>query len=320
MLNMNFIWPHVLYLLLLVPVYLLLHFYFEKRRRKDIIPFGNLSTLQEAISKTQKIDFFKHLPLILKVLLFCLLIYACARPTSTVYMPMRDTKVMLLVDVSISMEASDIQPDRISAAKEAAKQFVHDLPKGIQVGIGLFSGSVRVLVNPTIDKTQVLKILDGLNSKNLETGTAIGDAILAGTETLSSDDFPRKTSKGDRILVLITDGEANVGIDPLFASAQAKVNNITIQTIGIGNPLGTIIRGGILTRLDELTLKEVASLTGGNYFNAQNLKEMSTVYKKIKKTIKMIPQESEVTFIPLVCALIILMILQLLKWSKFRFA
>lgn len=320
MLDMSFIWPHTLYLLLLVPIYLLLHFYFEKKRRKDIIPFGNLGVLQEAISKTKSIDFLKYAPLILKVLLFCLLIYACARPTSTIYTPMRDTKVMLLVDISISMEASDIQPNRISAAKEAAKQFIHDLPKGIQAGIGLFSGNVRVLVNPTIDKTKVLKILDGLDLKNLETGTAIGDAILAGTEVLSTDDFPRKISKGDRILVLITDGEANVGIDPLFASAQAKVNNITIQAIGIGNPLGTIIRGGILTRLDELTLKEVTSLTGGNYFNAQNVKEMDTIYKKIKKSIRMIPQESEITVIPLIFALIILTILQLLKWSKFRFA
>ena len=315
---MTFIWTQALFLLLLVPIYILLHFYFERKKKKDIIPFGNLEVLIEAISKTKKIDFLKHLPLILKTLILILLTFALARPVSTIYLPMRDTKVMLLVDVSISMEASDIKPNRITAAKEAAKEFIRDLPRGIQVGIGLFSGNVRVLVNPTLDKSKVLHILNKLNVKNLEPGTAIGDAILAGTEAISFDDIARNKFKDNRILVLITDGEANVGADPVFAAAQAKVNNITIQAIGIGNPLGTIIRGGILTRLDEYTLQEVTSLTDGYYFNAHNLQDLNKIYKKIRKTIKLIPQETEVTFIPLSAAFIILIILQLLKWSKFR--
>lgn len=316
---MNFIWPQALYLLFLVPIYIFLHFYFEKKRKKDVIPFGNLEVLVEVISKMKKIDFLKHLPLALKTILLCLLIFALARPTATMYMPMRDTKVMLLVDISISMEATDIQPDRITAARETAKHFINDLPKGIQVGIGVFSGNVRILVNPTLEKQKVINVLNKLNTKMLEPGTAIGDAILASSETLSFDDIS-KTNSNDRILVLITDGEANIGADPIFAAAQAKVNNITIQSIGIGNPLGTIIRGGILTRLDEYTLQEVSSLTGGYYFNAQNTYDMNKIYKKIKKTIKLVPQETEVTFIPLIWAFIVLMILQILKWSKFRFA
>lgn len=317
---MNFIWPQAFYFLLLVPVYVFLHFYFERKKKKDIIPFGNLEVLVEAISKTKKIDFLKHSPFILKTLLLCLMIFALARPTSTIYLPTRDTRVILLVDISISMEATDIEPNRITAAREAAKQFVRDLPKGIQIGIGLFSGNVRILVNPTIDKTKVLNVLSKLDEKMLEPGTAIGDAILAGTETIAFDDVYKKKYKNNRMLVLVTDGEANVGTDPLFASAQAKVNNIIIQAIGIGNPLGTIIRGGILTRLDEFTLQEITSLTGGYYFNAQNLNDMNKIYKKIKKTIKLIPQETEITFIPLIGVAFCLLLLQLLKWSKFRLA
>ena len=118
---------------------------------------------------------------------------------------------------------------------------------------------------------------------------------------------------------MITDGEANTGIDPVFAAAQAKVNNITIHSIGIGNPLGTIIRGGILTRLDEFTLREITSITGGYYFNAKNFQDMNKIYKKIKKTIKLTPQKTEVTFIPVICVFIILGIYQALRWSKFRF-
>ena len=136
---MDFIWPQALYFLFLIPLYVYLHFYFDRKRKKDIIPFGNLEVLIEAISKTKKIDFLKHLPLILKTLLLCFLIFALARPVSTVYLPTRDTKVMLLMDISISMEAKDIEPDRITAAKEAAKNFVRNLPEGIQIGIGLFS-------------------------------------------------------------------------------------------------------------------------------------------------------------------------------------
>lgn len=124
----------------------------------------------------------------------------------------------------------------------------------------------------------------------------------------------------NRILILVTDGEANVGTDPMFAAAQAKVKNITIQSIGIGNPTGTIIRGSILTRLDEYTLRQISSLTGGQYFNAQDLSDLREVYSRIKSTIKMVPQETEITFIPLLISFILLSILQFLKWSKFRFA
>jgi len=237
---------------------------------------------------------------------------------------MRDTKVMLLIDISISMEAEDIEPDRITAAREAAKEFIRDLPRGIQIGITLFSGNVKVLLSPTLDKFKALTILDKLNPKMLEPGTAIGDAILAGTEAITFDEEEKegrkKGVKGNKILVLVTDGEANIGADPIFSAAQAKVNNIIVHAIGIGNPLGTIIRGGILTRLDEFTLHEIASLTGGYYFNAQNLSEMNKIYKAIKKKIRMVPQETEVTFIPLVGAFVVLVILQLLKWSKYRFA
>ena len=317
---MNFIYPQALYLLLLAPIYILLNFYFERKKKKDIIPFGNLEVLVEAISRTRRIELLKHLPLVLQILLFCLLIFGIARPVSKIYVPMRDTKIMLLIDTSISMEATDIEPDRITAAKEAARQFIKNLPGGIQIGIGLFSQNVKVLVNPTFEKSNVLEVLEKLNAKMLEPGTAIGDAILAGTEAITYDENPKIKSKNNRMLVLVTDGEANVGHDPIFAAAQAKINNITIQAIGIGNPLGTIIRGGILTRLDEFTLHEITQFTGGYYFNAQNLNDMKKIYKKIKKTIRFVPQKTEITYIPLIFALIILVILQFLKWSKFRFA
>ena len=115
-------------------------------------------------------------------------------------------------------------------------------------------------------------------------------------------------------------GEANIGIDPLYAASIAKNNNITIESIGIGNPDGTIIRGGILTRLDEITLQQVSLYTGGQYFNAQNLNDMNKIYKKIKTSIKLTKEKTEATFIPVLAALLILFIIQILKWTKFRFA
>ncbi len=317
---MTFLWPQFLTLYILVPLYIFLYFYFEKKKKKDIIPFGNLEVLVEAIEKIRKIDLFKYLPFILKTSILCLLIFAISRPVCTTYVPLRDTKIMLLMDISISMEAGDMHPDRITAAKEAAKQFVRDLPNGIQIGIALFSGNVRVLVNPTTDKLKTINVLNKLNRKLLEPGTAIGDAILAGTESISFEDESKRKNKNDRVLVLITDGEANIGSDPLFAAAHAKVNRIIIDSVGIGSPLGTIIRGGILTRLDEYTLKEVASLTGGEYFNAQNLNEMKSIYKQIRKSIRLVQQESEITYIPLAIIFVLLFFYQLLRWTKFRFA
>ena len=313
---MHFIWTYALLLLILVPIYIALHFYFENRRTEDLIPFGNLEILKQSSVKSKKTDFFRHMPLILKSLILCSLILALSRPLGTIYLPTRDTKILLLMDISISMEANDIKPNRITAAREAAKKFITDLPPGIKAGLGLFSGTVKILVTPTLNKTELLNILSGLNPKSLEAGTAIGDAILSGIEVVSSESIKKQNEK---IIILITDGEANTGIDPLFAAAEAKVNNITIHSIGIGNPFGTIIRGGILTRLDEFTLKEISSLTKGYYFNAQNLEEMNKIYKKIRKTIKLVPQKTELTFIPAIIALVLLIALQLLKWSKFRF-
>ncbi len=316
---MSFICLKALFLLLLVPVYVLLHFYFERKRTKDIIPFGNLEILSESASKTKKIDFFKHLPLILKSTILILSIIAISRPVSTIYVPVRDTKILLLMDTSISMEANDLKPDRITAAKNAAIKFVSDLPEGIKVGLGIFSGNVKIIANPSLDRTKILNILNKLNTKKLEPGTAIGDAILSGIEVLSLNSSLNNRASFEKTIILITDGEANIGADPIFASAQAKVNNITIHSIGIGNPFGTIIRGSILTRLDEFTLKEISSITGGYYFNAQNFQDMNKIYKKIKKTIKLVPKKTEITFIPVIIIFVFLLILQLLRWSKFKF-
>jgi len=165
---MSFIWPQFLALYILVPLYIYLYFYFERKRKKDIIPFGNLEVLAEAVEKIKKADILKYFPFILKILILCLLIFAISRPVCTTYEPLRDTKVMLLMDISISMEATDMHPDRITVAKEAAKQFVRDLPNGIQIGIALFSGNVRVLVNPTTDKLKTINVLKKLNKKTLE--------------------------------------------------------------------------------------------------------------------------------------------------------
>ena len=200
---MTFIYPHVLYLLIFIPVYIFLYFYFEKKKKKDIIPFGNLEVLMEAASKTSKGDFLKYLPISLKSLLLVSLILALSRPLSTVYLPMRDTKIMLLLDTSISMEASDIEPSRIRAAREAAKEFIKKLPSGIRIGIALFSGSVKVLVNPELERKKVLNVLNRLSTKILQPGTAIGDAILAGVEAITLDDTSKRKARnnGDRILL-----------------------------------------------------------------------------------------------------------------------
>ncbi len=144
--------------------------------------------------------------------------------------------------------------------------------------------------------------------------------IVAGTQSITAFDKDDGVNKGNRILVLLTDGESNVGKDPMFAAAKAKTNNVIIQSIGIGNPAGAIIRGDILTKPDEYTLKEISSLTGGQYFNAKDISDFTEVYKKIKSTIHIVPQKTEITFIPLTISFILLLILQVLKWSKFKFA
>ncbi len=149
---MEFLSPHLLYFLILVPIYVFLYFYFEKKIKKDAIPFGNYDVLAEAINKTKKIDTLKHSPLTLKTLILFFIIFGMARPVSTLYLHMKDTKIMFLFDISISMEADDIKPNRLEGAKNTAIKFIQELPKDIQTGITLFSGTVKVLAEPSFDK------------------------------------------------------------------------------------------------------------------------------------------------------------------------
>ena len=166
---MSFIWPLVLLALLLVPFYVWLHFIFEKKRNKDLIPFGNVETLKEVISKTKTVNTFAHLPIILKTIALCLFIVALARPQAEILVPNKSSKVMILLDNSISMEATDIPPSRLDAARDTAVKFVNDLPKGIQIGIGIFSGNVKILINPTTKKESVISALYSLNLDTLGT-------------------------------------------------------------------------------------------------------------------------------------------------------
>lgn len=316
---MTFLNPSALYLLIIVPLYIALHSYFEKRRQKDLIPFGNFEILQDALLKTKKIDFLVYLPITLKILILILLILCLARPQAKILQSVKDAKIILLMDNSISMEATDVEPTRCDVARETAIKFVKDLPKGVKIGIGFFSANVRIIVNPTDQKHEITNTLNNFTLSILEPGTAIGDALKSGVESLLIGSDQKQSQKDNKTIILITDGEVNFGIDPIYAAKLAKEKNITVQSIGIGNPSGTIIRGGILTRLDEDSLKSISKITGGQYFNARSLNDMNQIYQKIKQTIHLEQSEQEITYLLVGCIFILICILQALKWTKFRF-
>jgi len=216
--------------------------------------------------------------------------------------------VILALDVSGSMEAADLYPSRMEAAKAAGREFVAREPSGIQIGVVSFSDYATLVQAPTRDHTLVLKAINLLHPEN---STAIGMGLLTSLEALSQSHHPVPSAKGDAqvaatsphdqavaTIVLLTDGENTFGPAPLEIARQAAQRGVRIITVGLDSPQGTFIRLGgysFHTSLNEATLKEIASITSGNYYNALTETDLSEIYRKLSTHAALQPQKVELT-------------------------
>ncbi len=235
----------------------------------------------------------RHVPAALLLLTFVALCVAAARPQVDEQVPRERATVMVVVDVSLSMEATDVDPDRLTAAREAAVGFVQGLPDGFNVGVVSFSGVATVLASPTPDQAAAVDALAGLE---LDEGTAIGDGVLTSIkqlETVAAD------GEGDvpSHIVLLSDGTNTVGSSVDQAVEAAVEADVPVSTIAYGTAEGTVTVDGQLVPVpvDEAALAALADATDGEAYEAESAEQLTEVYDDIQSSIGYRTEQQDVT-------------------------
>jgi Ca-activated chloride channel family protein len=291
---MSFGWPLALWGLVLVGLALVAYLVAQRRRKKYVVRFSNLSLLENVVSQSPR--WRRHLPPALTLLALGLLVVAVARPEVAEAVPRQEATVILAMDRSGSMTATDVAPDRMSAARAAAASFAAGLPESFKIGVVTFSDKADVVVPPTADHDAAVRALNEMQAEN---GTAIGDAISRsldlGISTLDRDKvrdgkvIRDADGQSPLVILLLSDGASTTGDhEPLEAAQFAKEANVPVFTVALGTENGTIQGpdgfGGTRTiRVppDPETLKAVAETTGGKFFTAADAGALESVYDQI---------------------------------------
>jgi Ca-activated chloride channel homolog len=280
----SFAAPLVLLALLAIPALIALYVAHQANRSKAAAAFASPS-LRASVAP-QRPGWRRHAPMLVFALALALLVFAAARPQKTVSVPIERASIMLADDVSGSMQAKDVAPNRLTAARRAAKQFVARVPKRVNVGVMAFNQSPSVLLSPTTDHQAINAALDRLESSG---GTATGLAIQTAMRVLNR--VPGEHNKRPpAAIVLISDGASTSGVDPVQAAQAARKARIPVYTVALGTPRGTIQvkrpggRAGTQTvRVppDPASLRQIARASGGQAFTAADASRLSDVYEKL---------------------------------------
>ncbi|MDP2064712.1 MAG: VWA domain-containing protein [Burkholderiaceae bacterium] len=320
---MTFFWPQFLWLLLALPVLVLLYLWLMRRKKKLALRFASLSIVKEAMGTSQGLR--RHLPPALFLLAIGIMLLAAARPFAVVTLPLQQETIILAMDVSGSMRATDVLPNRLVASQNAAKAFLGDLPRSVRVGIVAFAGTAQVVQPPTLSREDLVAAIDRFQ---LQRATAIGSAIVVSLTELFPDagidlaamtygsprnkglaiDSERKEKKpftpvapgsyGSAAIILLTDGQRTTGVDTMEAAKLAADRGVRIYTVGVGTVDGETIGfegWSMRVRLDEETLKAVAEKTRAEYFYAGSAADLKKVYETLSSRLTVEKKETEIS-------------------------
>jgi Ca-activated chloride channel family protein len=306
---MSFAWPAFLWGLLLVPAAGVLYLLAQRRRKRHAVRFTNLELLANLMPRAP--GWRRHLPPVLLLMALSALLLGLARPQATVLVPREEANVVLVIDVSGSMEATDVSPNRLAAAQEAAGAFLDRLPDDLRVGLVTFSEREQVLSLPTADHAVVQDALESLEAGG---GTAMGDGLLRATEIsqlgVGGGDEGR-TGGGDvrggegnqegvpAAVVLLSDGASTDGeTEPEEAAETARALGVPVFTVALGTEEGTVeIPGGqeVPVPPDAETLRRIAEETGGESFASASEADLVSVYRDLGSSLGFVEEEREVT-------------------------
>ena len=316
---MTFIWPEMLWALMAVPLLVLLYVWLLRRRKKTAIRFANLTLVKEAMGKAAA--WRRHMPPALLLVAVSALLFAAARPTAVISLPSEQETIILAIDVSGSMRATDVLPDRITAAKEAAKSFVTELPRSVRIAVVQFAGTAAVVQAPTLSRDDVIAAIDRFQ---LQRGTATGSGIMLSLATIfpeagidlsqitgqrnmppGPNDKPKPDftpvqpgSYSSAAIIMLTDGQRTAGPDPMEAAKMAADRGVRVYTVGVGTKEGETIGfegWSMRVRLDEETLKSIATMTRAEYFYAGTATDLKKVYQALSTRLVVEKKETEVS-------------------------
>ena len=326
----HFLWPEFLWLLTTLPLLVLLYFWLLRRKRKTALAYSGLSIIREAIGPGQGLR--RHIPPLLFLGALAAMLIAAARPTAVVSLPSNQETIMLAMDVSGSMRATDVLPNRLVASQNAAKAFLADLPRHVRVGIVAFAGTAAVVQPPTLSREDLVAAIDKFQ---LQRGTAIGNGIVVSLSELFPDagiDLASMLNGRERMrgmsieqaaknaldqrnekpafapvapgsytsaaIILLTDGQRTSGVDSLEAAKLAADRGVRIYTVGVGTVTGETIAfegWSMRVKLDEDTLKSIAKNTQAEYFYAGTAADLKKVYKTLGSRLAMVKKETEIS-------------------------
>lgn len=315
---MIFLWPQLLWLLLLLPILVAAYVALLRRRKKFALRYASLDLVREAMGKGPGLR--RHVPPLIFLLSLALLIVAIARPAATVTLPSQHETVILAMDVSGSMRANDVEPNRLAAAQAAAKAFVAEQPRNVQIGVVAFAGTATLAQAPTRNREDIVAAIERFQ---LQRATAIGSAILVSLATLFPDagidvsDFTasgeaRKKKPGappapkpvppgsyqSAVIILLTDGQRTTGPDSVEAARMAADRGVRVFTVGVGTREGSTVGfegWSMHVSLDEDTLKTIADVTRGEYFYAGNAPDLKKVYQMLNSKLVLEKKKTEIT-------------------------
>jgi Ca-activated chloride channel family protein len=324
----TFAWPEMLWLLAALPVLVALYVYFMRRKQRTAVRYASLAMMKDAMGRSSR---RRHVPPALFLLAIAAMIVAIARPAAVVTLPSQNETVVLAIDVSGSMRATDVEPTRLAAAQAAARTFVQEQPRGTRIGVVAFAATALVVQHPTQNREDIVGAIDRLQ---LQRGTAIGSGIIVALATLfpnagitlesvegkgasrrartkpymgddpamnAQKEPPKPVAPGSytsAAIILLTDGQRTTGPDPAAAAKLAAERGVRVYTVGIGTPEGEIMGfegWRMRVKLDEDTLKGVAAATRGQYFYAGTAADLTKVYRSLNSRFVLEKKETEIT-------------------------
>jgi len=326
-LPVTFLWPDLLWLLLVVPLLALAYVWILRRKRKLAVKYASLAMVRDAMGATS--SWRRHVPPVLFLLAITLMIVAIARPQAVMLLPSQHETIVLAMDVSGSMRAADVEPNRLAAAQAAAKAFVNDTPSHTRVGIVSFAGTAAVVQPPTREREDLIQAIDRFQ---LQRGTAVGAGILVSLKTIFPDvefdlrswnprpeaaknapldrrsrdkekdkEPPKPAAPGsyqNAAIILLTDGQTTTGPDPIESARIASERGVRVFTVGVGTEKGEMVGAegwSMRVRLDEPSLKQIANITQGEYFYAGTATELKKVYESLNSRLVFEQKQTEIT-------------------------
>ena len=319
-LPVTFLWPQFLWLLPVLPLLVLVYLWLLRRKKKLVLRYASVAIVKQAMGRG--LGWRRHLPPVLFLLAIAALLIAASRPLAVITLPSNQKTIVLAVDVSLSMAATDVKPNRMVAAQAAARAFLKELPKNVSVAIVTFAGSAQLVQPATLNREDLVAAIDRFQ---MQRGTAIGSGIVVALAELFPDegidlgemtygkrlggvslDAKPKAAKKEvppvapgsfesAAIIMLTDGRRTTGVDTQEAARMAANHGVRVYSVGLGTVEGEVVgfEGmSMYMRLDEPAMRAVALTTQAEYFYAGTAETLKKVYEKLSS--RMIVQKKEV--------------------------